>query len=56
MGARVCQFSPEGVSFIYLFLKFVVSHITQTSPEERRKRVGSEGGRRREVKSPNSVN
>lgn len=30
---RLCQFNPEGVSFIYLFFKkFVMSHITQTYP------------------------
>lgn len=43
---RLCQFSPEGVSFIYLFFKkLVVSHITQTSP----RRGGSEWGAREGV-------
>lgn len=47
---RLCQFNPEGVSFIYLFFKKICheSHYTDL-PEERRKRVGSEGGRVREV-------
>lgn len=46
---RLCQFNPEGVSFIYLFKKIChESHYTDL-PEERRKRVGSEGRRLREV-------
>lgn len=46
-GGDYVSFSPEGVSFIYLFFKKIghESHHIDL-PEERRKRVGSEGGRR----------
>lgn len=46
---RLCQFNAEGVTSTYLFKNFVMSHNYTDLPEERRKRVGNEVGRLREV-------
>lgn len=47
---RLCQFQPGGcVFYLFIFKKFVMSHITQTSRRRGGSGWGSEGGRLREV-------